>query len=92
MDLVGSIIVWVIGLPLAMIIGSLVGVGVFLLHWAYPGDLIVRSRIFAGTVIVALAVFLGVFLTLGMKWMLLVAVFLLPVIFGYVMGVRSEPK
>lgn len=87
MDLVGSIITWVIGLPVALILGCFLGVGAFLLLRKDPGNQVIRSRTVVGLAVVTFVGFVGVILTLGVKWLLLVVAFVLPQIFGYIMGV-----
>ena len=90
MDLVGSIITWVIGLPVALILGCFLGVGAFLLLQKHAGNRVVRERIMWASFAVALIGFVGVVWLLGSKWLLLEAVFVLPLTFGYAMGIHTS--
>ena len=92
MGLVGSIIVWVIGLPVALILGCFSGVGAFLLLKKYPEDRVVRERIFLSSLFVALIAIAAIILILGPAWLLLVAFFAVPLLIGNAAGIYLEVK
>ena len=89
MDLVGSIITWVIGLPMALILGCFVGVGAFLLLQKHAGNRVARERIMWASFVLALIGLAGVVLILGPKWLLLVAFFAVPLVMGNVAGMHK---
>lgn len=90
MDLIGAIITWVIGLPVALILGCFLGVGVFLLHRKCSVNQVVRERILWVSFAVALVCLAGVVWVLGPKWLLMAAFFGVPLFVGNVMGVRTS--
>lgn len=86
MDLVGSIITWVIGLPMALILGCVLGVGAFLAHRKYTGNPVARERILWVSFVVVLLGFVGVNWLLGPKWLLLVVLLAIPLLCGNFAG------
>ena len=92
MDLVSLIIVWIIGLPLSLILGSFLGVGALLAHRKFATNPGANERILWISFIAFLAGCFGLICILNWEWLLLSVFFAIPLIFGNVMGIHTFTK